>query len=300
MVEVTAVAPAKINLALRVGRRRADGYHPLKTLFHAIDLTDRVTVRAATRNGVSVSGVDASEVPADSSNLASQAAELMRRFTGRRDAVRIRIKKAIPMAGGLAGGSADAAAALVGINQLWSLGLSHRKLTELGAVLGSDVPFALHGANAIGHGRGEALTAMPSTGQLHWAIVTSREGISTPEVFARFDAMIERSPLEAPPPIPTGLIDAVRRGDVATVGHHLINDLQGAILALRPELADVMAAAKSVGALGAIISGSGPSVACLAESAAGAAQLAADLTEIYPDNPVLVATGPASGAMVTA
>jgi 4-diphosphocytidyl-2-C-methyl-D-erythritol kinase len=296
MVEVTAYASAKLNLALRVGRRRADGFHPLKTLFHAVDLLESVTVTPAKRDRIEVAGLGAEDVPTDSSNLVAQATELLRRMTGRRVPVRIRLNKAVPTAAGLAGGSADAAAALIALNQLWSLGLLPRQLHDLAAALGSDVPFALHGGTAIGHGRGETLTPVRAGSRLYWALVTTPAGMSTPDVFERFDQMVERSALEAPPPIPTGLVDAVRRGDPQAVGRYLINDLQAAILALRPDLSNVLATANRIGALGAVISGSGPTVACLAPGPQSAAKLAETLGAALPNNKILLAAGPAPGA----
>ncbi|MDR2381115.1 MAG: 4-(cytidine 5'-diphospho)-2-C-methyl-D-erythritol kinase, partial [Bifidobacteriaceae bacterium] len=182
MRQVSAVAPAKINLALRVGRRRADGFHPLNTLFHAVDLVERITVRTAEAgpDQLRVVGPWAGAVPLDGSNLVVRVAERLR--GGRSGAIAVVIDKAIPVAGGLAGGSADAAAALVALNELWGLGLSRAELVEVAGELGSDVPFALCGGNAVGEGRGEKLRETAQGGALHWVLLTAREGLATPDV----------------------------------------------------------------------------------------------------------------------
>ncbi|MDR2374354.1 MAG: 4-(cytidine 5'-diphospho)-2-C-methyl-D-erythritol kinase [Bifidobacteriaceae bacterium] len=307
---VVATAPAKINLALRVGPRRADGYHPLNSLFHAVDLVERVTVGPALAGGdeLSVSGRGAGSVPLDQTNLVWRAAALARREGGRRgDPVRLRIDKAIPVAGGLAGGSADAAAALVALNRFWGLGLAGARLIELAAELGSDVPFAVLGGNAIGQGRGETLrplaAAAPGTaGALEWVLVTSGEGMSTPAVFAHFDALGLAAGRSEPPPIPPGLLAGLAAGDPSLVGANLVNDLQPAALDLRPDLGHVIGQALAAGAVGAVVSGSGPTLACLAESAPAADALARDLAArlagTHPPGSILRAAGPAPGAAI--
>jgi 4-diphosphocytidyl-2-C-methyl-D-erythritol kinase len=317
MREVAAVAPAKINLALRVGARRADGFHPLATLFHAVDLREQVTVRAGGRDWaedrLTVTGRDAALVPLDPSNLVFRAANRLRRSAGDPGAearagetgsdpdeatwrpVEIDIVKGIPVAGGLAGGSADGAAALVALNELWQLGLSQDQLVRLGGELGSDVPFALVGGNAIGVGRGERLSTAEAAGQLHWVLLTNRAGLATPAVFERFDALApDRAP--EPPAIPEALLEGLRLGDPQMVGAHLVNDLEPAAFALRPELAALVEAARAAGACGAILSGSGPTVACLAQDAAAADALAARLAKTHVGGDTLRATGPAPGA----
>jgi 4-diphosphocytidyl-2-C-methyl-D-erythritol kinase len=359
--EVTALAPAKINLALRVGARRPDGYHPLISLFHAVDLMERVTVRAASsvvqsdpfapnssgdQTGQSgfansgdwagcrasldelvVTGRDAAAVPLDSSNLVLRAADLLRRECGWRAPVRFEIAKAIPVAGGLAGGSADGAAALVALNAHWGLGLSRSRLIELAAELGSDVPFSVLGGNAIGRGRGEALSPVPAAATaplvLDWVLITSAAGLSTPAVFARFDALESpcpqgheardpahfsklRPPTDptAPPPIPPALLEGLSSCNRQLIGAHLVNDLQPAAFSLRPDLAGLVRAALEAGALGAIVSGSGPTVAALAESADHAASLVRSFSRTLA-RPIaarsiqlLRASGPAPGSQV--
>ncbi|MDR1634459.1 MAG: 4-(cytidine 5'-diphospho)-2-C-methyl-D-erythritol kinase [Bifidobacteriaceae bacterium] len=314
--ELTAAAPAKINLALRVGPRRSDGYHPLNSLFHAVDLVERVTVGvvaagtglagradAFARVGcdeLAVTGPQAEAVPLDQSNLACRAAALLRRRFGPLEPVRLSIVKSIPVAGGLAGGSADAAAALVALNAWWDLGLSPARLVELAAELGSDVPFAVLGGNAVGHGRGEDLRPLAAVDSFEWVLVTSPAGLSTPEVFARFDALEGARNLTEPPAIPAELLAGVAGGDAGRVGASLVNDLQPAAFWLRPELADVVAGALDAGARGAVVSGAGPTVACLAGSAPEAEALRSALADCYPAARILRATGSVGGAAVLA
>jgi 4-diphosphocytidyl-2-C-methyl-D-erythritol kinase len=183
---VTVRVPAKVNLQLSVGPRRDDGYHDLVTVFHAVSLFDEVTVRPADRTSVRVTGQDAASVPAGRANLAARAARALAARVNRRrkSAVHIEIRKRIPAAAGLAGGSADAAATLVACNDLWGAGLTPAELREVAAGLGSDVPFALLGGTAVGQGRGERLTAALATGTYHWVLAFAAGGLSTPEVYA--------------------------------------------------------------------------------------------------------------------
>jgi 4-diphosphocytidyl-2-C-methyl-D-erythritol kinase len=320
---VVAVAPAKINLALRVARRGGDGFHPVHTLFHAVDLSERVEVEqlGAGPDTVAVSGRDAAAVPLDGSNLALRAVAVLRRMAAERaaltgeppvpgtpaperpagfeGAIRISIRKAAPTAGGLAGGSADGAAALVALNELWGLRLVRSRLMELGAELGSDVPFMLLGGNAIGRGRGERLEPVRGGGALHWVLATSTEGLSTRAVFDEYDAPT-RKHFVKPKAIPAGLMDGLRRSDPWMVGRHLVNDLQRPALALRPELAVVLREAKRAGACGAVVSGAGPTVACLAPDAAMADVLAERLACVASVREALRADGPVAGAHVMA
>jgi 4-diphosphocytidyl-2-C-methyl-D-erythritol kinase len=246
-----------------------------------------------------VSGRDAAAAPTDRSNLALRAAELLRRTcpgAGAAPAAEIAIDKSIPVAGGLAGGSADAAAALVALNQLWSLGLGFDRLLELAAQLGSDVPFALVGGHAIGQGRGEALSPLDGCGLFEWVLLTDSAGLSTPAVFRRFDQSVGAGRGPEPPPIPAGLLAGLRAGDPWMVGANLVNDLEPAAFELRPELARRARRAIDAGACGAVISGSGPTVACLAADGPAANALAARLAAADPASVALRATGPAPGA----
>jgi 4-diphosphocytidyl-2-C-methyl-D-erythritol kinase len=305
---VTVRAPAKVNLQLTVGPERGDGYHSLVTVFHAVSLFDDVTVRPATYTSVSVSGEDAAAVPADKTNLAWQAAVALAERLGRkpRDArVHIQIRKRIPVAAGLAGGSADAAATLVACNELWSGRLPTSDLIEIGARLGSDVPFSLTGGTVVGRGRGEELTRALVAGTYHWALAFGREGLSAASVYAATDrlratrARAANRPLSVPEPaLSAELMAALRSGDPERVGPMLTNDLQPAALSLQPELRRTLAAGREYGALGAIVSGSGPTCAFLARDAPHARDLAVALTGAGVCRAVARATGPVPGAAI--
>jgi 4-diphosphocytidyl-2-C-methyl-D-erythritol kinase len=303
----TVRVPAKVNLQLSVGPPRPDGYHDLVSVFHAVSLFDEVSVTKASRTSVGVSGEGASSVPDGQGNLAVRAVAALAKATGRRGAtatgVRIEIRKRIPVAAGLAGGSADAAAALVACNELWQTGLSVSELSELGASLGSDVPFALLGGTAVGLGRGEQLTRALVTGSYHWVLAFGASGLATPDVYAACDRLRAAradgaaGAASAPPPeLDAGLMAALRSGDPVAVGPMLSNDLQPAALSLQPLLRRALAAGKDHGALGAIVSGSGPTCAFLAGDAEAASDLAVGITGAGVCRAVVQVTGPAPGA----
>jgi len=296
---VTARVPAKVNLQLAVGPPRADGYHDLVTVFHAVSLFDEVTVRPAERTKVVVTGADAGSVPAGRTNLAARAAVALAKAagTGRRgkSAVLIEIRKRIPVAAGLAGGSADAAAALVACNELWGAGASPRELRAVAADIGSDVPFALLGGTAVGQGRGEQLTPALVTGVYHWVLAFGVGGLSTPEVYAACDRLRAARAGQADPPGPpqldTALMAALRSGEPAVLGPLLSNDLQPAAVSLLPRLRQALAAGREHGALGAIVSGSGPTCAFLARDGAHARDLAVALAGAGVCRTVATVTG---------
>ena len=284
---VTAVAPAKINLCLGVGPRRPDGFHSLATVYQAVDLHDTVTVAAA-RSGstsVRVHGTAARYVPTGPSNIVVRAAELLR--SGRDlQPVQITIDKQIPVAGGLAGGSADAAATLVACDAWWRLGMPHEELLGLAGRLGSDVPFALLGGTAIGTGHGELVTPVETGGEFWWVLRTFEEGLSTPAVYAEFDRLQDEV---AEPSVPEALLKALREGDAAALGDALSNDLHAATFSLRPSLREAL---DEEGVLGALVSGSGPTVLFLCASREHAGRVAGRRTG------GLLARGPVAGATV--
>ncbi len=308
MTPVTIRVPAKVNLQLSVGPRGADGYHELVTVFHAVSLFDEVTVYPASEPSVSVTGVDARFVPAGRANLAARAVRALAAAGRPRPgsaAVKIEIRKKIPVAAGLAGGSADAAAALVACNELWQAGLSQAELSQVAAGVGSDVPFALAGGTMIGQGRGERLTAALTSGTYHWVLAFAAGGLSTPEVYAACDRLRaapegEAGSGTAPPALNTELMAALRSGNPANVGPLLSNDLQPAALSLRPELRRTLTAGQEHGALGAIISGSGPTCMFLAADARRARELAVSLTGAGVCRSVVRVQGPAPGAAIVA
>jgi 4-diphosphocytidyl-2-C-methyl-D-erythritol kinase len=312
---VTVRVPAKLNLQLAVGPPRADGYHNLVTVFHAVSLFDQVTVEPAGRDGVTVTGEGADRVPADHDNLAFRAVVALRAAVrdggaGTAD-VEVTISKRIPVAAGLAGGSADAAAALVACNELWGTGLTQRQLCEIGATVGSDVAFALLGGTAVGRGRGEQLTPalVPST-QYHWVLAFADGQLSTPEVYATLDRLrsarsgdpadpgMTAPPGPAEPGLDAALMSALRAGDAKLVGSLLSNDLQPAAVSLFPALRKTLTAGLELGAFGALVAGSGPTCAFLAGNAERALDLAVALSGAGVCRSVARVSGPTPGAAV--
>ena len=303
MTAVTVRAPAKINLQLAVGPRRADRYHDLVTIFQAISLYDDVTVTETDGPGedrVLVSGEGAGAVPDGRDNLALMAAAALTRAAGLpRDPdrrIEITIRKRIPVAAGLAGGSADAAAALVACNELWHAGLSHEQLTEVAAAVGSDVAFALLGGTAVGQGRGEQLTPALASGAYHWVLAVADGALSTPEVYAAFDRL--NGPDGREPALDHALMAALRSGHPAAVGGTLSNDLQPAAISLFPALRKTLAAGRELGALGAMVAGSGPTCVFLAEDAERAVDLAVALSGVGVCRAVARAAGPVPGVSI--
>ncbi len=297
---MTVRAPAKVNLQLSVGPRRADGYHELATVFHAVGLFDDVTARSARGGGVRLTMTgQVGEVPADRTNLAWRAAVLLAERAGVEPDVDLTVHKAIPVAGGMAGGSADAAATLVACDALWGLGASREELAAVAAELGSDVPFALHGGTAIGTGRGERLTAVLSRGEFWWVFALAEAGLSTPAVYRECDRLRgEQRVLD--PYVSDMLLAAVGAGDGVLLGKALHNDLQAAALALRPSLRLVLEAGEDAGALGAVVSGSGPTCAFVARDGEHSLDIAVALTASGACRSVVRATGPVPGARITA
>jgi 4-diphosphocytidyl-2-C-methyl-D-erythritol kinase len=294
---VTARVPAKVNLELTVGPLRADGFHHLATVFQAVGLYDDVSVEPADDWGVTVTGPYADQVPTDDTNLAMRAARLLASETGIDIPVHITIDKDIPVAGGMAGGSADAAGALVACDALWGLGSSKAGLEELGAELGSDVPFALTGGTAMGSGRGDRLAPVLGRGHYHWVFALGAVGLSTPTVYAECDRL--RATLGAPEPVPSAsMMTALRSGDAAALGRALSNDLQPAAISLQPRLDEVLRTGIEYGALGGIVSGSGPTVAFLVSDTEHGLDLAVALTASGTVSVVKRAVGPVAGAHV--
>jgi 4-diphosphocytidyl-2-C-methyl-D-erythritol kinase len=334
---VTVRVPAKLNLQLAVGPPRGDGYHDLVTVFHAVSLFDEITAEPARRDRITVTGEGADRVPADRDNLALRAAAALRaEVQGGAPGVHITITKRIPVAAGLAGGSADAAAALVACNELWGSGLGQPQLVDVAAKVGSDVAFGLLGGTAVGRGRGERLTpALAPATQYHWVLAFAEGQLSTPKVYAALDRLRAQggpgghggtgsppvrgvsqrgsggmgppggrrsapgrwhSPPEAT--LDAALMSALRLGDARLVGRTLSNDLQPAALSLFPALRKTLAAGLELGALGALVSGSGPTCVFLAPSPNRALDLAVSLSGAGVCRSVARVTGPVPGATV--
>lgn len=309
---VSVSAPGKVNLFLALGAARPDGYHPLNTVFAQIGLSETVTVSAlqaltttapqsdsapaaqpSSAPAVQPSSAPAvqtgsprielaltrpdSNVPLDHTNLAYRAAQAVAQQAAQRGLdtpdVHILLDKAVPVAGGMAGGSADAAATLKACNEFWQVGLSLEELAQLGAQLGADVPFGLYGGVALGTGRGDLIEPLKAApGPYYWTFALQDEGLSTAAVFKHFDATVQAPPAADMPP--EQLLAALEAGDVAEVSRHIRNDLQATAIELRPELGQLIDLAERAGALAAMVSGSGPTVAALSASRAAAERVA--------------------------
>ena len=291
-VGVTVRAPAKVNLHLGVGSPRSDGFHPLATVYQAVGLYDDVTVVEAADWSVELVEPDA-DVPEDDDNIALRAGRALARHHGVEAAAHIRIDKGIPVAGGMAGGSADAAATLVALDRLWDLDTSDEDLLAIAAELGSDVPFALLGGTALGSGRGEVVEPVTDTTACWWVVVLADGGLSTPAVYRQFDAL---SPDATDLEFPTGLISALAAGDVDRVGGLVDNDLWPAARDLRPDLVTVEADLRSMGPAAVLLSGSGPTLLMLFDDVDAARAALADVTEL--GHRATIAPGPVAGAHV--
>lgn len=309
---VSVSAPGKVNLFLALGAARPDGYHPLNTVFAQIGLSETVTVsalQALTTTAPQPGSAPAAQpdsapaaqpdsvpaaqtgsprielaltrpdnnVPLDHTNLAYRAAQSVAQQAAQRGLatpdVHILLDKAVPVAGGMAGGSADAAATLKACNEFWQVGLSLEELAQLGAQLGADVPFGLYGGVALGTGRGDLIEPLKAApGPYYWTFALQDEGLSTAAVFKHFDATVQAPPAADMPP--EQLLAALEAGDVAEVSRHIRNDLQATAIDLRPELGQLIDLAERAGALAAMVSGSGPTVAALSSSRAAAERVA--------------------------
>lgn len=296
-VIVSARAPGKINLDLRVGPPGPGGFHEIATVFHAVNLWEHVELELAAAVSCRVDGRQAHAVPTDSSNLAVRAVEELRVLTGVSEGAAISIHKGVPVAGGMAGGSADAAATLLAADQLFNLGLPLTELERVAARLGSDVAFCLTGGTALGTGRGELLAPVLATGALEWVLVTHPEGLSAGAVYAECDQLRGERTVPAPQVDPL-LLGALRQGDPAQIGPLLHNDLQAAAFSLLPILSDTVDIGLAEGALGGLVSGSGPTCAFLAEDAEDADDLAIVLAQKGFPGEVLRATGPAHAGLL--
>lgn len=308
--EIVASAPGKVNLHLGVGEARADGYHDLVSVFHAVDRREVVRLRI---DGDPVAGpavetmrttffVDQPDENIDGpGNLAWRAVEAVVARAGVDvPRVRIEVDKHVFVAGGMAGGSADAAAALVAANALvaeYGEPLSPQVLYELAASLGADVPFSLMGGTALGTGRGDELVEMLSRGRLHWVFINPKIGINTGKAFSLLDDLRHGNPALLPHLDSTQLSQALTSGDVGRIAAALHNDLEEPALTLRPVLKRVLAAAGDAGRR-AIVSGSGPTVAVLCDSADAARFAAEHVAEQFDAYEVFVAEGPDHGAVV--
>jgi 4-diphosphocytidyl-2-C-methyl-D-erythritol kinase len=297
---VAVRVPAKINLQLSVGPVEADGYHNLVTVFQAISLFDDLTVgygEAGSGIKISITGDQTHGVPSDVNNLAAKAAAAICAKYDLADDLEITINKSIPVAGGMAGGSADAAATIVAMDSLFALDMSRDEMTEIAADLGSDVPFLLTGGTAVGTGRGDQITQALSRGTYHWVLALSTVGLSTPAVYKECDRL--REGMDVVEPVASDvLLKALLAGDAQALGKVLTNDLQPAAFSLRPALRLVLDVGKEYGALGSLVSGSGPTVAFLVGDEDHALDLTVALMSSGVVGSVARAYGPVHGAKV--
>jgi 4-diphosphocytidyl-2-C-methyl-D-erythritol kinase len=294
---VTVRVPAKVNLQLVVGSERSDGFHDVATVYQAVSVFDDVTALPGDHLTVSIEGEGADVVPTDDSNLVLVAARALADHLGIEPHAHLHVHKAIPVAAGMAGGSADAAGALLALDRLWDARLDRDDLVEIAAAVGSDVPFALVGHTAMGLGRGEKLTPVLARGHFHWVFAFAEEGLPTPAVYAELDRLRAGSVLPEPR-VSDPLMSALRAGNAISLGSALGNDLQRAAVSLRPGLAMTLDVGDEYGALGTVVSGSGPTCAFLARDDEHALDLAVALTASGTCRTVTSAVGPVGGARV--
>ncbi|MGC4878025.1 4-(cytidine 5'-diphospho)-2-C-methyl-D-erythritol kinase [Micromonospora sp. DT43] len=291
--------PAKVNLHLGVGPLRRDGYHELNTVYHAISIYDELTARRGDTLALTMEGEGTGELALDDSNLVIRAAHALAGYAGVLPHARLHLRKQIPLAGGLAGGSADAAAALVACDALWGTGLSRDELAGIAADLGSDVPFLIYGGTALGTGRGEAVSpVLARATSWHWVVAIADVGLSTPAAYRELDRLRDSGAAGTPLGSTDALLGALRQRAPRVLAGTLGNDLQDAALAMRPALADTLKAGEAAGALTGIVSGSGPTCVFLAADAADAERIAAELSSAGVCREARVAHGPVAGARV--
>lgn len=291
--------PAKINLHLHVGPLRPDGYHELTTVYHAIGVYDELTARPGDTLTLTMEGEGAGELPLDGSNLVLRAAHVLAEYTGRPAHARLHLRKHIPLAAGLAGGSADAAATLVACDTLWDTNLGREELSTVAAAIGSDVPFLVLGGTALGTGRGERVSPVLAPSHTwHWVVAFADTGLATPSVFDELDRLRYHGLANSDAGAPDGLLAALRQRDPDVLAATLANDLQAAALSLWPPLERMLSAGLDAGALAGLVSGSGPTCVFLTTGARHAAAVAARIEDAGVARDVCTAVGPVPGARV--
>jgi 4-diphosphocytidyl-2-C-methyl-D-erythritol kinase len=302
---VRVKAPGKVNVSLDVGPLRPDGYHSVASVYLAVSLYEEVAATSTETPGITVSlsadstlDLDAVDIPLDGNNLAYKAAAIMADVSEHATGVHLEITKRVPVAGGMGGGSADAAATLLACDALWNSGLSREELAHLAAELGADVPFSLLGGTAVGLGLGDKLSPALAKAQTHWVLVTADYGLSTPEVYRTLDRLRDAEGVNATEPtgVDPQILTALRSGDAEALSRVLVNDLQRASIELAPSLRDTLGIGESHGAIAGIVSGSGPTVALLADDSLAADGLAEDLRR-YGLSAIAV-HGPVPGARI--
>ncbi|MGN7249877.1 4-(cytidine 5'-diphospho)-2-C-methyl-D-erythritol kinase [Arthrobacter sp. SAFR-014] len=302
---VRVKAPGKVNVSLDVGPLRPDGYHSVASVYLAVSLYEEVAATSTTSDGITVGispdstlDLDGVDIPLDERNLAYKAAAIMADVSEHSTGVHLEITKRVPVAGGMGGGSADAAATLLACDALWNSGLSRDELAHLAAELGADVPFALLGGTAVGLGVGDELSPALAKAQTDWVLVTAEFGLSTPEVFRTLDRLRDAEGVDGDEPtaVDPKILQALRSGDADALSRVLVNDLQRASIELAPGLRDTLGLGESCGAIAGIVSGSGPTVALLAHNPEAAENLAGELQRKGLN--ALAVHGPVPGARI--
>ncbi len=291
-MSVTRRAHAKLNVFLRVLGVREDGYHDIETVILPLELHDVVTAETADGFGVTVTGPRAGELAhAGGEALVERAARAWAHETGREaPGATITVDKRIPVAAGLGGGSADAAAAILALDELHGTDLATETLVGIAAAVGSDVPALLHGGPVYADGRGDRVTSVHAQ-TTHWVVVPASFAVRTPDAYAWWDARAVTGPDAG------GVIAALEAGNDENLGPGIFNDLQFAVAARHPEVADTIAALLDAGALGAVMSGSGPTVVALARHMAHADQIGEAVPGAFVTSGPPRTMGPPSGVV---
>ncbi len=294
MRSYSLLAPAKINLYLQIVGDRSDGFHELVMVLQSVELADVVTVRSIETEAIRV-WCDNPNVPQDQTNLAYKAADLMvREFPGyfaKFGGVEIKIQKRIPMGAGLAGGSSNAAAVLVGLDLMWNLGLTHSELQEIGATLGSDIPFCISGGTSLATGRGEQLDGLPDLHNIYVVLAKYRDlPVSTPWAYQTYRQQFgdtypkSASDIEARKQQSRGMMAAIAQQNPAQIGQLLHNDLERVVLPEYPQVQQLRDRFQRLGVLGTMMSGSGSTVFGLVESHIQAESVKAQMMTIADPN----------------
>jgi 4-diphosphocytidyl-2-C-methyl-D-erythritol kinase len=296
MGPVKVRVPAKINLYLGVGPLRPDGYHELATIYQAIGIFDEITARPADTLALTMDGEGAGQLAFDESNLVIRAVRALAAAAGREPHARLHLRKQIPLAAGLAGGSADAAATLVACDAMWGTGFSREELAVIAADLGSDVPFLVLGGTALGTGRGEQVSPVLAPGHVwHWVVAFAEGGLATPEVYAELDRL-RAAGHSTGAGSTDGIMQALRQRDATVLARSLANDLQDAAVSLRPALRETLDVGVAAGALAGFVSGSGPTCVFLCRDTGTAESVATKLAGSGACRAARTATGPVPGA----
>ena len=261
MYSIRLKSPAKINLCLKVLRKRKDGFHQIKTVFERIDLCDDIQIKKRADNKIKIT-CNHPDVPKDDSNLMYKAADLLRRNFNKEDGLDITLKKRIPVASGLGGGSSNAASTLLGLNRLWNLGLNNKKLLSFARKIGSDVPFFVSGSRfALGTGRGDRIKDLPKMRSCWHILVVPRKKLSSKEIYSCLNLRLTKNRDNV-----NMLIYALRKFDLLKLKRYIVNDLEKPAFKTFPKLLDIKKKLKKLGVRASSLSGSGPAIFGITQS----------------------------------